>query len=152
MARSVCGVDRSFARAGNDPFSGNTELVITLTDVVSGDKTWEIIRQASMFNDEPGEGKEYIIACFAVEVVSLERAPFDLNHLMFEAVSAVGVVYSDFVVVVSLEPELAAELYEGATHRGWTYFLVREDDSPMAVFNRGRYGANAWFALRRSKD
>lgn len=106
-----------------------------------------MVQKANMFNDEPGEGQEYILAMFRVAVLETEEEPFVVTHAMFDAVSAGGTVYGGFLSVAGIDPTLRVELYEGAEHRGWTYFLVDKGDTPVAAFDRGE-DSEVWFALR----
>jgi hypothetical protein len=131
-----------------DLFHGNVQLDIELLEVISGDAAWEIVRQGNQFNDEPGEGQEYILAKYRVVVNEVEEEPFDLNHALFDAVSSGGNTYDDFISVSGLEPDLGNELYEGAEREGYTYFLVNQnDENPLAAFQR-RSDAEVWFQLR----
>jgi hypothetical protein len=128
-------------------FSGSAMLELELLSLVSGDQAWDMVRQANMFNDPPGEGREYILAEFRVKVLEVEEEPYEMSHAMFDAVSADGRVYGEFISVAGLEPSLRIELYEGAEHIGWTYFLVERDDTPVAAFDRGS-ASERWFVLR----
>ncbi|MFC0469300.1 hypothetical protein ACFFHM_01790 [Halalkalibacter kiskunsagensis] len=131
-----------------DLFHGNVQLDIELLEVISGDAAWEMVRQGNQFNDEPGEGQEYILAKYHVVVNEVEEEPFDLNHSLFDAVSSGGNTYDQFISVSGLEPDLWNELYEGAEREGYTYFLVDQDDeNPLAAFQR-KSDAEVWFQLR----
>lgn len=127
--------------------SGAATIELELLSIVSGDEAWNRVHQANMFNDPPAEGHEYILAEFRVKVLETEEEPYAINHAMFDAVSADGRVYGGFISVAGLEPSLRIELYEGAEHIGWTYFLVERDDTPVAVFDRGS-ASERWFILR----
>jgi len=128
---------------------GKVKYEIELLEVVNNQTAWEIIKEANMFNEEPGEGKEYILAKFRVKVLETEEdEPFELNHAMFDIVSGQGIEYTDFIAVSGLDPDLSADLYKGAEHIGWTYFLVdKEDSNPLAVIDR-KYDSEVWFQLR----
>ena len=126
---------------------GKSTIELELRSIVAGDEAWKRVYAANMFNDEPKAGQEYILALFRVVALSLENEPLELRHTMFDAVSAGGVVYSGFLSVAGLEPAWRTELYEGAEHEGWVYFLVDKDDAPVAAFDRGD-DHEVWFALR----
>jgi len=51
-------------------------IEIEMTEVVSGDKAWKMVKEACSANDEPGEGKEYILAKFRIKVIETE----EINH------------------------------------------------------------------------
>jgi len=146
--RNPAGIGTRLTIEREDLLSGKIKLEIELREIVSGEAAWNMIRQANQFNDPPGEGKEYILAKFRVKILdSAEDKPLDLNHAMFTAVSEAGVVYSDFISIVPPEPNLRTDLYEGAEHVGWTYFLVNKTDNPVAAFDRSR-NSERWFKLR----
>lgn len=128
---------------------GKVKYEIELKEVTIGADAWSIIKKANMFNSEPGEGKEYILAKFRVKVLETEGdKPFEINHAMFNVVSGQGVEYTDMVVVSGLDPDLSTDLYKDAEHTGWTYFLVdKGDNNPLAVLDR-KSESEVWFQLR----
>lgn len=131
---------------GEDFLVGRYTLELELLDIVSGEEAWERVREGNMFNGPPDEGMEYILAKFYVAVLGVEEEPFNMNHAKFDAVSSEGKVYGGFLSIAGVDPTLRVELYEGADHEGWTYFMVEQGDTPTAVFERG--GNNeVWFTL-----
>ncbi|MDT8862965.1 hypothetical protein N0O92_22610 [Alkalihalobacillus sp. MEB130] len=131
-----------------DLFYGNVQLEMEMLEVISGEEAWELVQKGNPFNDEPGDNQEYVLAKFYVKVHEVEEEPFDLNHAQFDAVSAAGNSYDDFVSVSGLEPDLWNEMYTGAEREGYTYFLVdKDDEDPLAAFMR-RSDAEVWFKLR----
>lgn len=128
---------------------GKVKYEIELKEVTIGADAWSIVKEANMFNSEPGEGKEYILAKFRVKVLETEGdKPFEINHAMFNAVSGQGVEYADMISVAGLDPDLSTDLYKEAEHIGWTYFLVDKDDNnPLAVLDR-KSESEVWFQLR----
>ena len=122
-------------------------MELELLELISGDEAWEIVHEGNQFNDSPGAGKEYILAKFRVKILEAETEPYDINHAQFDAYSATGVEYTGFLSVAGIEPDLRVNLYEGAEHIGYTYFMVKTDDSPVAVY-MPRWDENAtWFKL-----
>ncbi|MBU9723828.1 MULTISPECIES: hypothetical protein [Bacillaceae] len=131
-----------------DIFHGNVSMEIEMLEVISGDEAWDMVREGNQFNEEPGEGQEYILAKFHVAINEVEEEPFDLYHAQFDAVSTSGNTYDDFISVSGLEPDLSNELYEGADREGYTYFLVdKHDEAPLIAYQR-RGDAEVWFELR----
>lgn len=139
---------------------------IEMTEVISGDKAWEMVKKASQFNVEPGEGMsrsfyqntpEYILAKFRFKIIeteyffaNIQEEPLVIYHDMFSAISSDGIEYPEwfYFSVLGLEPELDAVLYKGDEFEGWTFFLVNKDDNnPLAVFE-GERSAETWFKLR----
>ncbi len=120
---------------------------IELLEIISGSEAWIMVKDANMFNDEPGTGEEYILAKFRVKVLETEEdEPYSVSSFEFDAVSKEGVVYSDFVFA-AVSPDISTDIYEGGEHVGYASFLVEKEDSPLAVVHRNEKGA-AWFDLR----
>lgn len=146
--RNPAGVNERFVVTKDDLLLGKVVFEIEMLELISGEEAWDIVRNANPFNERPDEGKEYILAKFEVAIISTEEdKPYDMNHAKFSVISDDGVEYTDFISVAGLEPDLRADLYEGAVHRGWTYFIVNVDDSPVGVIYRGRQ-SEIWFDLR----
>lgn len=139
------GINEGVELKFSDWLEGEVELEIELTEVIRGEEAWNIIREANQFNEEPEEGREYLMAKFYVMFKDLEEEPFDMNHARFDLVSEGGVTYEDFVSVSDVEPDLRVDLYEGSEHEGYTYFFVDEDDdNPLIAFERDR-DHEIWF-------
>ena len=127
---------------------GKVVLELEMLELISGSTAWNMIYAWNMFNDQPEAGQEYILAKFRVKIVELENEPYDINQYQFDVYSATGVMYTEFVSVAGKNPDLDTNLYEGAAHIGYAAFLVRTDDSPVAVY-MARWDENAiWFDLR----
>lgn len=139
----------TFLVSMDDWIIGKVTIEVEMMEVISGDQAWEMVKKANQFNERPEEDKEYILAKFRIKVIETEEdEPFEINHAKFDVISGGGVEYTDFIVVSGLKPDLRADLYEGADHEGWTYFMVnKDDDNPLAVFER-RKAAEIWFKLR----
>lgn len=142
------GLNERFTVSKDDLFVGQVVFEIEMVELISGEEAWDIVRNANQFNDRPEDGKEYILAKFEIEIISTEEdEPYDMNHAKFSVISGGGVEYTDFISVSGLDPDLRADLYEGASHTGWTYFMVDVDDTPVAVMDRRRQ-SEVWFDLR----
>ncbi len=127
---------------------GKVIMELGMLEIISGDEAWNIIYAWNQFNDEPKAGKEYILVKFRVKIVESEEEPYDINDAQFVAYSATGVEYTDFYSVAGKDPDLSANLFEGAEHIGYTAFIVESSDSPVAVYDL-RWDENAmWFDLR----
>lgn len=117
---------------------GECELEIELTEVIKGEKAWDVISEASPINSEPDEGKEYIMAKFLVKNVkdlSGEDESISINSFQFNYANSQDTVDEDLKIIVGVEPDLDCELYEGAENEGWV-ILVSDvgEESPKAVF------------------
>ena len=147
--KNPAGLNEAFTVSKDDWLVGKVTYEVEMVELISGDEAWAIIHKANQFNDEPGAGKEYILAKFRIKIISTEEdEPYDINHAMFAVVSGGGVEYTDFISVAGLDPNLSADLYEGAEHTGWTYFLVDiDDEAPVAALDR-KLSSEIWFNLR----
>jgi uncharacterized coiled-coil protein SlyX len=127
-------------------WKGQRKYSVTLTEVISGAEAWTLIKNANMFNSPPKDGMKYILAKFKVKAIEVEKEPFGINNSMFDAVSSKGVKYDDFTSIVTPDPKLRTDLYNGAEHEGWAYFEVKADDNPLIVMNQ-KYDDEIWFKL-----
>jgi hypothetical protein len=143
------GLNEAFTVSKDDLLVGKVTYEVEMIELVSGDEAWSVVRNANQFNDAPGDGKEYILAKFRIKIISTEEdEPYDINHAKFSVVSGGGVEYTDFISVAGLNPDLRANLYEGAEHVGWTYFIVDTDDEAPVVALDRRLSSEVWFKLR----
>ncbi len=143
------GIGEAFTVYKDDWLTGKVTFEVTLIETITGEEAWQMVKAGNQFNDKPDEGKEYILAKFQVAVLETEEdEPFDINHAMFSAISGGGIEYGGFLSVAGIEPNLRVDLYEGAVHEGFTYFMVDTDDeNPLAVMDRRR-SSEIWFKLR----
>ncbi|MBU1644451.1 MAG: DUF4352 domain-containing protein [Nanoarchaeota archaeon] len=128
-------------------WSDSAEAQIKITSLIRGTSAWSMIKEANMFNDEPAEGKEYILAKVYFKLIKNSNGEsYSIPSYKFDAVSSSGKVYES-ASVVEPEPELSTELYPGADHEGWIAFEVdKSDKEPLMVFNRGSEG-EVWIQL-----
>ena len=130
----------------DDWYYGKSIIELSLLETISGDEAWQIVENANMFNSPPESGTEYLLAKFWIKVISTEQEPYEINNVMFDVISGGGVLYNGgFYSISGLEPDLSTDLYVGAEHIGWTYFMVKTNDqNPVAVYNNDKI----WFKLR----
>ena len=100
-----------------------------------------------MYNDDPTQGKEYLLAKFRFKVLSTsDDKSYQISDYYFNAVSSDGVVYDSTWVVVP-EPSLSKEVYGGGSSEGWIVFEVDKNDvNPLIAFNKDEEG-ELWFSL-----
>lgn len=119
-----------------------------LSEIIRGDKAWEMISEANMFNDAPEEGYEYILAKFSVEHYdgNDENIQFELSGYDFTLVSDSGKDYEN-ASVVEPKPSLDAKLYQGASNEGYVSFLVSKSDlKPLITYEKDSDGSGGvWF-------
>jgi len=134
--------------AVNDILLGEVTGSIKVEEVIRGEEAWARIGQANMFNDEPREGFEYILAKIYVKVNSIEKegAQYAISSVSFKLVSGEGKDY-ETLFVVEPDPVLEANLYAGASHSGWAAFQVaKTDPNPLITFGRKYDGTGGlWF-------
>ena len=120
---------------------------ITLLNVKRGESAWTMIKEANMFNDEPTQGKEYLLAKFRFKVLSTsDDKSYSISDYYFDTVSSEGVVY-DSSWVVGPEPSLSKEVYAGGSSEGWIVFEINQNDAnPLISFNKDEDG-EIWFSL-----
>jgi len=141
------GIGEKLVLECEDFFNGEYTVEMTLTKIVRGQVAENIILDANMFNSKSGSDKEYVLAKFKIKIVETEKdESVDINHANFEAVSANGVLYDDFVVVSNVEPDISSEYYSGSEYEGYTYFLIDDGDSAVARYEC-KYSEYAWFRL-----
>ena len=128
---------------------GNAVLQLTLNSVVRGDAAWKAISDANMFNSEAPEGKEYVIAEFKVTNVkdlSGSDDAVNVNSAQFSFADSTFAKESQWNFV-TLDGQLSAELYEGASTTGTVVLVSAADDACYAIFND-----DVWFALGASAE
>lgn len=150
-AKSEIGTRKNAAKIGDtveytfDSFAyGNAVVNLTLNSVVRGSEAWAAISAANMFNSEPPEGKEYVIAEFTVtnvkdlsgedEAITVNDAQFSFSNSAFAKENQLN--------FVTMDGTLSAELYEGASTTGTALFVSDTDDACYAIFND-----DVWFSL-----
>jgi hypothetical protein len=128
-----------------DILEGQINLTMKMTDIISGDSAWTMIKNSNQFNDEPATNQEYIIVEYNINLKSVEYGPYSINYFDFDAVSKNGVVYNEFFSVV-LDNKINTDLYSGAELTGYVVYLVDKNDEPYGVFNRKDEG-EIWFDI-----
>lgn len=121
---------------------------ITLTDLIRGEKAYQMMVDSNMFTQEPSDGYEYIIAKFFVKLLDInEGQQLSLSEIDFTLVSEQGKDYDFTFGAIVPEPSLTTKMYEGATHEGWACFMVKKDDSkPKITYGRDYNGTGGlWF-------
>ncbi|MNO51259.1 hypothetical protein D3C76_416500 [compost metagenome] len=124
---------------------------VSVSQVIRGEQAWQMIKEANMFNSEPKEGYEYMLAKAKVTITRNAKsdAAVDLWSGDFELVSTAGTAY-DIVRVVEPDPVIDASVYVGSSNEGWVAFQVKKnDESPLIVFERKYDGTGGvWFKTK----
>ncbi len=132
-------------------FEGTSEKTMTFTliisDVLRGEQAYKMIMDANMFNDEPEEGQEYLLAYGNLNFVESADPDslLELDEYYFASVSNNRIVDNPFAV--SPEPTFDCKLFVGGTCEGWITLAVYEDDpSPLIRFGKSYDGKKFYFA------
>jgi hypothetical protein len=125
---------------------------LEMVDLISGEEALQIIKDADKNNKMPEEDEEYIFAKFRAKVLQTENDEFlTIYSHDFNAVSEDGVTYIKQTYLENIQSEIRGDLYEGSEIFGFVYFLVKKDDNPVVVYERGQRN-EVWFDLRAEKE
>ena len=124
-------------------YKGQAE--ITVNSVTRGEEAWEEISSTNEFNEEPGEGQEYLMADVSVTLLEAETEDYAwfMDAMNFDFIGSDGSPYEWTSVVV--EPELSGEIYAGGSLQGKVTNLVNEDDTVLLVYEDSNFD-NVFFA------
>lgn len=124
---------------------------IRVIETIRGAKAWDMIKEANMFNEEPKDGYEYIIAKVAFSALSVQNdASVNASCYNFDFYSGNNEEYDS--VYVTMDNTLNQNLYSGGNAEGYVVGMVKTDDkSPKLVYGLSLgtelYGKAIWFAL-----
>lgn len=119
----------------------------TVTRVVRGIEAWDMIRTASVTNQAPAEGYEYLLARIRFRVAEISNGEkYYLDNYSFTMVSNDKKDYRSIDPVLPT-PALDANLLQGESVDGWAAFLVKTTDRyPKITFGRDYNGSGGiWF-------
>lgn len=121
------------------------DLEITMTKVIRGREAARIVKSESVFNSDPGKGKEYILAYFRIK--NLENhytgdAPVSINYGNFDLVSSTFAKDTTFHLFKIMSNMLDVALYEGGSAEGVVAFEADAGDACYAVLSD-----TVWFLL-----
>ncbi|MGV8026169.1 MAG: hypothetical protein AB2L18_06405 [Anaerolineaceae bacterium] len=108
---------------------------ITILEVMRGQDAWNMISQANMFNEQPSEGMEYILAKVGIthQTSTQQDYTLSIDSFYFKSVSNNQIL--DSPSIVEPEPELNANLFPGGYGEGYITVLTYADDpAPLIVF------------------
>jgi hypothetical protein len=130
-------------------FSEEYSATVTIEEVIRGIKAWNKIEDANMFNDEAGDEYEYILAKIKVSIDSVkDDKAISISKYNFDCYSIDNVKY-DSASVVTPEPILSTDIYEGGSKTGYAVFRVKKTDAaPKLSFGTKYDGTGGiWFSL-----
>lgn len=116
-------------------FQDIANFQIVVVEIIRGQDAWNMIYEANMFNEQPIEGMEYVLAKIGITYQTSTEQDYTLSidSLYFNSVSNNQVLDSPYVV--EPEPELNVELFPGGYGEGYLAFLTYADDpAPLIAF------------------
>lgn len=127
----------------------NYSATVRVLEVTRGKNAWAEIKKDNMFNAEPKEGYEYVLAKVAVSLLSKEEdGTVKANAYNFKFYSGNNEEYEQvFVVKNGL---LDTDLFPGGNAEGYIVGLVKKDDpAPKMVYQIEYNGTGGiWFDLK----
>jgi len=115
------------------------DAMITLIEVLRGEKAWELIRKESTSNRQPPAGFEYVLARIRFEYMERGKPGdklYPLREDQFIAFSSDGITQYPAAAVVLPSPKLGRTMRSGDVSEGWVALLVsRSDRNPFMAFH-----------------
>jgi hypothetical protein len=129
--------------------SSNYSANIRISQVIRGDQANAMIKSANMFNSEPDNGYEYIIAKVAFSLLtSQDDKAVSASSYNFKFYSGNNEEYKSPLVV--LDDKLEKDLYVGGNADGYIVGMIKKDDpAPKVAYGLDYSGLNGiWFSLQ----
>lgn len=127
----------------------NYSAAVRVLEVVRGEKAWTEIKKDNMFNEEPKDGYEYVLAKVAVSILSKEEdGTVNASTYDFKFYSGNNEEYEQVFVVK--KDSLSTNLFPGGNAEGYVVGLVKKDDpAPKMVYQIEYNGTGGiWFDLK----
>jgi len=102
---------------------------------------WPKIHEANMFNEEPGEGMEYIVVVMKVSYLGDPNETKLVSSWDFRVVGDRGAIYQSASVV--LDDKLDAELFGGGAAEGELAFEVTSGEGGLVLIYDSGFGTEA---------
>ena len=129
-------------------YATDYSATVRVLETTRGEKALKMILDSNMFNDEPKEGYEYIIAKIGFSLLSVEKdESITASIYDFDFYSSNNEEY-EFASVV-LDGELSTELFAGGNAEGYVVGMIKKDDpAPKLAYGLNYNGTNGiWFKL-----
>lgn len=126
-----------FGKSRLDPAPFGETLItraweITILETVRGDQAWSLIEKASMYNDLPDEGMEYILTKVRVRYIGDNEHAESIYNWAFGSTGDESVVY-DVPGVFEPNPPLDVSLFPGGVFEGWVTLQAAKGESGMKL-------------------
>ncbi|HDM78650.1 MAG TPA: DUF4352 domain-containing protein [Deltaproteobacteria bacterium] len=114
--------------------SGGNTLEVTVLEVERGEKVWEELYAANMFNDEPKQGFEYLLAKIRVAYISGESSTYVSDSDFKAYAEGVGCDRA-WQVLPDDKPEFeGVDLLPGGQTEGWICFEVPKNKEVLIAY------------------
>jgi|GEM_PF-1507670 len=133
----------------NDAF----KVEITLLEVVRGGAALKMAVQASIYNDMPPDGQEYLFVKFRINALdSKDDAPIDAQY-RFGLVRSDGNVYDDAKSFAYISDfDTLKTMYKGTSQEGYVCFNVDMDDKTPLIAFPTYSKSQVWFSAEPTTD
>jgi hypothetical protein len=105
---------------------------VKVIEVVRGEKAWEMVQHANMFNDPPKEGMEYVVVKIKVRYISTQDKHEYIDDSYFKTTGNANVLY-DLPSVVEPHPALDVTLYPGGEYEGWVVLQAKKGEAGLML-------------------
>lgn len=125
-----------------DPFKSEVKI----QEIYRGKSALKMIKDASIFNPEPEEGKEYMVAQVLVKITASKNQEIvGLSPNYFSLANGKdGRMYGDVTLIRNITPVLSP-IEEGETSIGYICFSVDKDDQNPYIVFLSRANGGIWF-------
>lgn len=121
---------------------------VSVLEVQTGDAALATVKAANMFNDDPGQGQQYVLARVkAVVEPPVPDAFTKWDPSVFSLVAA-GRAIDDDERVTGLEPRFEGEILPPGEIEGWVAWLAPATDDMSVVLLRTLDRGGWWFATQ----
>ncbi|MBZ4664455.1 MAG: hypothetical protein JG776_2173 [Caloramator sp.] len=131
-------------------YSGTIEFNIGLTEVISGNEAWNIIKSADKYNEAAPDGKKYVLAKFKIKIKNISNAnSFNLYLLNFDEYNSKGIKYdNDFRWIRGIKPSFENEITSNVEYEGYKVFIVdNSDEKPVVALDLESNGNKLFFSI-----
>ena len=131
----------------NGIFDGTKYFDIAITRVIRGQEANQMVKSANMFNEDPPQGQEYLLAYAVLNYLTCDDSDtlLQVDFTNFEAVSNNQIIETPWGIVEP-EPSFDLKLYPEGTGEGWILLLVFSDDpAPIISFGAMFDSSNRFF-------
>jgi hypothetical protein len=140
------GLDRNNPVPVNHTLTASDGATIAVHGITSrGEEAARLVKEWNMFNEEPGEGSEFVIVSLSVGYAGGDRETLSVSPLTFRAV--VGGVITDASFVTG-DDLLQGEIFEGGVLDGLLVFEVPHGSTDIVLIYSVLMQGSYYFATQ----